>query len=105
MKQPNDYAIVIGIDDYPGYRPLKGAISDAQEFAEWLCDDTQGGGLPSDNCKTVYSTPDPLIPLQAQVDEAFVGVFSAIPKGKLARRLYVYFSGHGTAESNLITNM
>jgi hypothetical protein len=105
MKQPNDYAIVIGIDDYPGYRPLEGAISDAKDFVGWLGDDVEDGGLPGSNCKTIYSTSSPLIPLQEQIDEAFDGIFASIPRGVLARRLYVYFSGHGTAESNLITNL
>lgn len=105
MKQPNDYAVVIGIDDYPGYRPLAGAISDAKDFAAWLGDEVEGGGVPSSNCKTIYSTSNPLIPLQEQIDEAFDQIFASIPRGVLARRLYVYFSGHGTAESNLITNL
>jgi Caspase domain len=105
MTNANDYGIVVGIDVYPGYRSLKGAVKDAQDFATWLCDDTNGGGVPTDNCKTVYSVSTPLSPLQQQVDEAFDAVLSSIPKGKLAHRLYVYFSGHGMAESNLISDL
>jgi hypothetical protein len=105
MTNANDYAVVVGIDDYPGYRSLKGAVKDAKDFATWLCDDPNGGGVPTDNCKTVYSVATPLSPLQQQVDEAFDAVLSSIPKGKLAHRLYVYFSGHGMAESNLITDL
>jgi len=26
---PNDYALVVGVNDYPSYRSLKGAIKDA----------------------------------------------------------------------------
>jgi Caspase domain len=105
MTNANDYAIVVGIDDYPGYRSLKGAVKDAKDFATWLCDDRNGGGVPTNNCQTVYSVSTPLSPLQQQVDEAFDAVLSSIPKGKLAHRLYVYFSGHGMAESNLISDL
>src|ERR1700733_11341773 len=105
MINANDYAIVVGIDDYPGYRSLKGAVKDAEDFATWLCDSVAGGGVRANNCKTVFSVSTPLSPLQQQVDEAFDAVLSSITKGTLAHRLYVYFSGHGMAESNLISDL
>jgi hypothetical protein len=105
MKNDNDYAVVVGIDDYPAYRSLKGAVNDAKDFAAWLCDQFGGGGLPPENCKTVYSVTNPLAPLQQQVDEAFKAILRSVPIGKRAHRLYIYFSGHGMAESNLITDL
>jgi len=104
-KNVDDYAVVVGINEYPGYRPLKGAVEDALDFAKWLCEEEYGGSIPVGNCKTVLSVKDPLAPLQDQIDVAFDSVFSAIPLGKQARRLYVYFSGHGMAESPLITDL
>ena len=100
-----DYALVVGIDDYPRYRPLKGAVKDAEDFVNWLCKEPTGGCIPTGNCKPIFSAAKPLAPLQDQIDEAFDAIFSSIPKGTMARRLYLYFSGHGMAESNLITDL
>jgi hypothetical protein len=105
IKNTDDYAVVVGIDEYPGFRSLKGAVNDAQDVVKWLCEEEYGGALPVENCKTVVSVKEPLAPLQDQIDVAFDSVFSAIPLGTQARRLYVYFSGHGMAESNLITDL
>ena len=64
MEQPLDFAVVVGLDDYPNFgsqgRPLKGAIADATRFAKWLKDTNTGGGLPERNCKEVLSTANPL---------------------------------------------
>lgn len=104
-KNVDDYAVVVGINEYPGFRPLKGAVEDALDFLRWLCEEEYGGSLPERNCQRVLSVKDPLAPLQEQIDVAFDAVFSAIPSAKPARRLYVYFSGHGMAESPLITDL
>src|SRR5215469_5941856 len=97
VKNPKDYAVVVGIDEYPGYRSLKGAVADAKDFAKWLCKEEFGGGVPVENCRTVYSVKEPLAPLQDQIDIAFDEIFAMVPPGKKdqAHRLYVYFSGHG----------
>ena len=105
VKNIKDYAVVVGIDEYPGYRSLKGAVADAKDFVKWLCGEEFGGGVPEENCKTVFSIKEPLAPLQEQIDVAFDSVFSSIPPGEVAHRLYVYFSGHGMAESNLVTDL
>ena len=104
-KNDKDYAVVVGIDEYPGYRSLKGAVADAEDFVKWLCQEEFGGGILARNCRKVVSIKEPLAPLQEQVDEAFDSIFSSIPPGEVAHRLYVYFSGHGMAESNLITDL
>ena len=103
MEQPLDYAVVVGLNDYPEFgsqgRPLKGAIEDATRFAKWLKDTTVGGGMPERNCKEVLSTADPLGPNKLAIDLA---IKSAITEARAAgggRRLYFYFSGHGQARS------
>lgn len=45
MKE--DYAIVVGINHYPGMNPLKGAEQDALNFIEWL-KDPKGGDVPKE---------------------------------------------------------
>lgn len=53
---PDDYAIVIGVDHYPEYRCLRGAVADANDFHAWLLD-PQGGGLDASHCVKILS-PD-----------------------------------------------
>jgi hypothetical protein len=93
--QKQDYALVIGIDDYPNYnRPLKGAIQDAEDFGGWLVDRKTGGGLYKKNCKTLFSSPRPLKPVLGDIDTALDEIrIQARETG--ARRFYFYFSGHG----------
>lgn len=101
MEQPLDYAVVVGLNDYPQFgsqgRPLKGAIEDATRFAKWLKDTAVGGGLPEKNCKEVLSTADPLGPNKLAVDLAIGSVISEARAAGGGRRLYFYFSGHGQA--------
>jgi hypothetical protein len=102
-EQSLDYAVVIGLNDYPDFgsqgRPLEGAIEDAERFANWLKDTGTGGGLPDDNCKLILSTPDPLGPTKWPIDQAFGDVIRAARAAGGGRRLYFYFSGHGQAKS------
>lgn len=103
-EQPIDYAVVVGLNDYPRFgsqgRPLQGAIEDAERFASWLKDKDTGGGLPDDNCKLVLSSPDPLEPKSKwPIDQAFGEVIDAATAAGGGRRLYFYFSGHGQARS------
>ena len=101
-EQPDDYAIVIGLNDYPQFgsqgRPLAGAIEDAERFATWLKDTKTGGGLPQDNCKEILSTPDPLAPNKLGIDLALGSLITQAKVAGGGRRLYFYFSGHGQAE-------
>jgi hypothetical protein len=92
-----DYAVVVGIKDYPGFRPLKGPEKDAKRVYDWLVD-PKGGGLKSENCKKVDSSaegPEP-VPLQTLIDRQFKEIWDQLRiNGGSARRLYFYFSGHG----------
>jgi len=107
----DDYALVVGINDYPKYgkegRPLRGAISDAQSFRDWLVDKKTGGGLPDDNCKLIVSsmlTVDPPQPRKTRVDDVLGELWDAVrarvASGNPPRRFYLYFSGHGQAQLN-----
>lgn len=110
MKE--DFALVIGINDYTppnqfGLRTLKGAVNDANSFAEWLLTPS-GGNLPVENVQKIVSSPTPLKPLQDEIDDAFLEIESAIlKKGGSARRLYFYFAGHGlgTLDSTIDTGL
>jgi hypothetical protein len=89
-----DYAIVLGVNHYPGFRQLEGAIEDAERVHAWLVDPL-GGGLPPGNCQLLRSSAPPPAPLQDAIDDAFVEVLRP-PERR--RRLYFYFSGHGVAQ-------
>ena len=94
---PDDYALVVGINDYPlwndGKKSLKGSIRDAERFRNWLiCD--KGGGLKRENAKLVVSSDNPLGPRHQRIDDAFKEIQKQ-SAGKTRRRFYFYFTGHG----------
>jgi hypothetical protein len=98
-KNPDHYAIVVGIDRYAQLPNLRTAVKDAAEFARWLSSDT-GGGLPKENVAFIVSTP-PLPahpfdarPTQSEIDEALT-LFGIEEERRIGKRLYFYFAGHG----------
>lgn len=112
---PNHFAVVIGVDNYPGYSSLRGARRDARAFNQWLTDPT-GGGLDKAHVELLLSikprhtsnssTPttfldDQLRPLHHQIEHAFESILNLASNG--GERLYVYFSGHGIAINALRT--
>lgn len=101
--QENDYAVVIGIEHYVSsdLQTLTHAIHDAEEVKNWLLDQTTGGGLPSENCKPIFSSKGSDHPVNDDVDAAFESIFKLAKKRRPihARRLYFYFSGHGMSSS------
>lgn len=105
LMASNDYAIVVGITNYPSLGDLKGPENDALLFRDWLESD-QGGAVPHENISTVVSSlhydPADLDPLRArptteQVDEAFGRLveYGVENDGSLGRRLYIFLAGHG----------
>lgn len=99
-RQERDYALVVGIDDYPRYgskgRNLKGAIRDAKRFAAWLQNTETGGGLTEDQCRVITSAGDPMALGKDAIDDELNEIWDlakANPNG--GRRLYLFFSGHG----------
>jgi Caspase domain len=111
LTELNDYALVIGINDYPFYgpngRPLCGAIHDARAVGAWLTNKEVGGGLIHDNCKLIVSsmnTVDPPQPRRDKIDDALGEIWKTVEKqakgGQQPRRFYFYFSGHGQAQLN-----
>jgi hypothetical protein len=100
----DDYAIIVGIDDYPGLsKPLRGAIADARAMRDWAISPT-GGAVPAANVTLIESTlthdqPPDGLPGQKEITRAF-GALLRLPvdgQGRLGRRLYIFFAGHGFA--------
>ena len=103
-KQADDYALVVGINDYPNYRSLEGAIADAEDFARWLLDDVTGGGVPEANLRKVLSEKNPIKPIQDTIDEALDEIWVAMGANR-GRRFYLYFSGHGLGRTAFGTDL
>ena len=106
------YAVVVGIDRYPGISDLTGAKADATKFAEWLLDPDEGA-LPRDNVQVLVKSPDEEAtymsletaePTQDSIDDALRNVVDAV-RAQLdvdrsawqRTRLYLYVAGHGFA--------
>lgn len=105
-----DWAIVVGINHYPGISEgnLQGPVADAAAFSEWL-QSAQGGDVPNDHITLIQSvdlSPVPLAedakPAIGQIHQAFSRLLDlsntnrAAKKGqRVGRRLYVYYAGHG----------
>src|SRR5262245_33114266 len=94
QSQLSDFGLVAGVDDYPRFRSLRGAVDDAKRFHTWLCD-ADGGDVRRKHARLVVSTENPVAPLQDQVDDAIVELLTAADGLGGGRRLYFYFSGHG----------
>jgi uncharacterized caspase-like protein len=106
------FAVVVGINRYPGIRDLRFARSDAELFRDWLLDPA-GGNLPPENVRLVtaaddaaYAVADDARPTRTEVNRALREVNLAAtakvqrPDDRNGTRLYVYVSGHGIAPAN-----
>jgi hypothetical protein len=97
---PSDYAIVVGINGYADFKPLRGPEADAARFYNWLISPT-GGFLSLLNIDLIRSDLSVKSNIQPTLD-ALKRVFRryADPAFKkedhrIGRRLYIFLSGHG----------
>jgi hypothetical protein len=116
-QERNDlhYAVVVGINRYPGVRDLKYARRDAHGFKKWLLAQ-DGGRLPARNVHSIVARPRDergfrnarqAWPTARWVNDALEDINIAVRKhvGEDPRRfertrLYLYASGHGIAPAN-----
>jgi hypothetical protein len=88
-----DYAVVAGINRLgaSGFTPLKGAKRDASEFATWL---TETLGLPPERVRNVSARREPGY---TELLNGIAEVLNNQPDGggRVGRRLYLFFAGHG----------
>jgi uncharacterized caspase-like protein len=118
------WALIVGINEYPDstkLNPLKGAVADAVEFAEWALDPAGGAVDPAH--MLFWTHPAPVAPSRALADwlptapawptgptdptrapratEIKQAAFDLALKGGPAgvERLYVFFAGHGVQTS------
>ena len=91
-----DFALVIGVDHYPRFRSLSGAVNDARDLHAWICD-PDGGGVAPANARLVESTLAPSTPIQKQLDAALHELLDVAGTAGGGRRFYFTFSGHGAS--------
>lgn len=101
-----DYAILVGITNYPLLTPLRAPEADALRFKSWLISDS-GGKVPEQNITllltSTFDPPEPpsvrkTRPFPSDFEEAVIDLCQKPrrpPLGRIGRRLYLYFSGHG----------
>jgi Caspase domain len=105
------YAVVLGINRYPGISDLAGPVNDASAFHRWVLD-PKGGGLAEKNAWLVEASPAGLVfnepyeaePKRWQIDRALE---VAIAKARTdigddpdrwdRSRFYLFLAGHGIA--------
>lgn len=109
MPRPHDYAILVGIEDYPNIAvsPLSGPVRDVEYFEQWLLDPNGGDVDPAHIFKLTSMKPPPqdvdaeeFPPTEEQFKRTLRRI--VMPDGELQRRLegrlYLYFSGHGFSD-------
>ena len=103
----NDYAVVVGINHYPGLSDLKGAENDARAFQDWLVR-KDGGNIPnsSPHLQVILSSNFPFtddvddaLPTTLEINKALMRLIRLAEQnnGQLGRRLYLFMAGHGFA--------
>ncbi len=87
-----DYAIIIGIDQYESFSPLKGAAADAQAFERWIRDKAK---LPDANIEVLadHDEPRPMSAVKNACGQ--LALKSEDGRKRVGRRLYIFLAGHG----------
>lgn len=96
------YAIVVGIDTYPGFTNLEGPCHDAEAMRGWLVD-PQGGDVDPGNVRLLrgseYPEPnglDDARPHDAEIRALFRPLLEkGLRAPFIGERLYIYMAGHG----------
>lgn len=102
MPVTDDYALVIGINDYKNqpYGPLEGAKRDAEEFIKWLKSPT-GADLAPANVDPFIKLSDDAgtEPTSTHFWKLLNDLRKRAPQGKkrVGRRLYIFLAGHGVS--------
>lgn len=103
-RQAETWAVVAGINEYPGFPgvALKGPLADATAFRQWLMNDA---ATPEDNILWVQKTPgSDDSPAFHEIERAFMSLakqsIANSQEGigfEVGRRLYIFMAGHGFA--------
>ena len=104
MRQ-DDYAILVGISNYPALGPLEGPCRDTLEFGRWL-EAPEGGDVAPVNVKKLLSSelppPDPqdlstARPWEDEIERLFHPFVRRVG-ARVGQRLYIFLAGHGFSD-------
>lgn len=106
----DDWAIVAGLNHYPGLGDLGGPENDARAFHAWLT--SPAGGVPKEQAKLILSShfqpladsADAARPTIERIEDEFKNLELVAQRNndalrglQVGRRLYIYLAGHGFA--------
>ncbi|MFI5453908.1 MAG: caspase family protein [Isosphaerales bacterium] len=105
MPQTKDWAIIVGVQKYPGVSDLNGPENDAKDFRDWVVS-PRGGDVPPSNVRVILTSDYPLFttlkqarPITSDVEAAFDDLYELVWPDRMTynpgRRLYIYMAGHG----------
>jgi hypothetical protein len=105
-----DYALVVGINVYPGLTSLQGAENDARDFHAWVTSPTGGKVDPSNAVLLVssnfgaFADAENARPAAKEIEDFFTRIDNAANANnrdglglKAGGRIWLFFSGHGFA--------
>ena len=107
----DDFAVIVGISDYPGPSPrsLEGPVNDAIAFRDWAVR-ADGGAVPDDpdHLKLITSADFPAAggapqghPSRDDVIRRFDEIMDYLDTQDICgRRLYIFFAGHGCSPTD-----
>ena len=97
MPNTEDFALVVGINDYKSLDALDGAKNDAEAFVRWVRDPA-GGDVPEENVELFLSSTDTWAPTTDAIVgwmEELLARYSPGLDQRIGRRLYLFMAGHG----------
>jgi hypothetical protein len=97
MPNTEDFALVVGINDYRSLDALDGAKNDANAFLGWLRSPV-GGDVPEENVGVFLSSPEPWAPGLEELVDWMIDLVARRSPGldqRIGRRLYLFMAGHG----------
>jgi len=113
MAFNDHFAVLLGINLYPGLRNLDGPENDIDAFHDWLRDPA-GGNVEPKNIQVIKSThfPPAAIPNDANPQErAFISCLDKLVRdparnwlSRVGKRLYIYMAGHGFTAGSVIND-
>jgi hypothetical protein len=100
LLEAKDWAVVAGINFYPGLRSLQGPILDALAFKKWARDtgfvpDRQLLCVPAPEALPILENAQPSAEAISKPFETLIKAANKEPFFHLGRRLYIFFAGHG----------
>ncbi len=94
-QEQKSYAVIVGISEYEEIRTLEYAHKDAIEFEKFLTSNN-GGNIPKENITLLLNK-------EATYTAIYTALRELLRRVEKNDRVYIYFSGHGDLENELVS--